>query len=126
MALTLVLVSFSCTGLIGFRTDQVDFRARYGPCSRCWPSRSCSRCPSRCSPCSLAAEPPAQKRRLAQFGQVVLGFLELALGLKFLSVAEKTTIGNSRPGSISGAVDRHLLAAGLYLLGKLRFKHDSE
>lgn len=59
--------------------------------------------------------------------KVVLGFLELALGLKFLSVADQTYHW--------GILDREIYLAlwivifsllGLYLLGKLRFAHDSE
>ena len=56
---------------------------------------------------------------------MVLGFLELALGLKFLSVADQTYHW--------GILDREIYLAlwivifsllGLYLLGKLRFAHD--
>ena len=59
--------------------------------------------------------------------KVVLGFLELALGLKFLSVADQTYHW--------GILDREVYLAlwiviftllGFYLLGKIRFKHDSE
>ena len=58
--------------------------------------------------------------------KVVLGFLELALGLKFLSVADQTYHW--------GILDREVYLAlwivifsllGLYLLGKLRFAHDT-
>ena len=59
--------------------------------------------------------------------KVVLGFVELALGLKFLSVADQTYHW--------GLLDREIYLAiwiaifslmGLYLLGKLKFKHDSD
>jgi thiol:disulfide interchange protein DsbD len=59
--------------------------------------------------------------------KVVLGFVELALGLKFLSVADQTYHW--------GLLDREVYLAiwiaifslmGLYLLGKLKFKHDSD
>jgi thiol:disulfide interchange protein DsbD len=59
--------------------------------------------------------------------KVVLGFIELALGLKFLSVADQTYHW--------GILDREVYLAlwiviftlmGFYLLGKIRFKHDSE
>ena len=59
--------------------------------------------------------------------KVVLGFLELALGLKFLSVADQTYHW--------GILDREIYLAlwiaifsllGLYLLGKIRFAHDSD
>ena len=59
--------------------------------------------------------------------KVVLGFVELALGLKFLSVADQTYHW--------GILDREIYLAlwiaiftllGLYLIGKLKFKYDSE
>ncbi|MFT6383986.1 MAG: thiol:disulfide interchange protein DsbD [Bacteroidia bacterium] len=59
--------------------------------------------------------------------KVVLGFLELALGLKFLSVADQTYHW--------GLLDREIYIGlwiviftlmGLYLLGKLKFSHDSD
>lgn len=59
--------------------------------------------------------------------KVVLGFLELALGLKFLSMADQTYHW--------GILDREIYLAfwiiiftlmGFYLLGKLKFAHDSD
>jgi thiol:disulfide interchange protein DsbD len=59
--------------------------------------------------------------------KVVLGFLEVALGFKFLSVADQTYHW--------GILDREVYLAiwivvftllGLYLLGKLRFAHDDK
>lgn len=59
--------------------------------------------------------------------KVVLGFLELALGLKFLSIADQTYHW--------GILDREVYLAfwiiifallGFYLLGKLKFAHDSD
>lgn len=59
--------------------------------------------------------------------KVVLGFIEVALGLKFLSVADQTYHW--------GLLDREIYIAiwivvfalmGFYLLGKIKFKHDSE
>ena len=58
--------------------------------------------------------------------KVVLGFVELALGMKFLSVADQTYHW--------GILDREVYLAfwiviagllGMYLIGKLRFKYDS-
>ena len=58
---------------------------------------------------------------------MVLGFLELALGLKFLSIADQTYHW--------GILDREVYLAiwivifvllGFYLLGKLKFLHDSD
>lgn len=57
----------------------------------------------------------------------MLGFIEVALGFKFLSVADQTYHW--------GLLDREVYLAiwivcfsmlGFYLLGKLRFKHDDE
>lgn len=59
--------------------------------------------------------------------KVVLGFIELALGLKFLSVADQTYHW--------GILDREVYIAfwiiiftmmGFYLLGKMKFAHDSD
>jgi len=59
--------------------------------------------------------------------KVVLGFLELALGLKFLSIADQTYHW--------GILDREVYLAiwivifvllGIYLLGKIKFSHDSD
>ena len=59
--------------------------------------------------------------------KVVLGFIEVALGFKFLSVADQTYHW--------GILDREVYLAiwivcfallGFYLLGKLRFKYDDE
>lgn len=59
--------------------------------------------------------------------KVILGFIELALGLKFLSIADQTYHW--------GILDREVYLGfwiviftlmGFYLLGKIRFKHDSE
>ena len=59
--------------------------------------------------------------------KVVLGFVELALGLKFLSIADQTYHWR--------ILDREVYIAfwiviftmmGFYLLGKLKFAHDSE
>ncbi|HQN98673.1 MAG TPA: cytochrome c biogenesis protein CcdA [Bacteroidales bacterium] len=59
--------------------------------------------------------------------KVVLGFIEVAFGLKFLSVADQTYHW--------GILDREIYIAiwivvftlmGFYLLGKIRFKHDDE
>jgi len=59
--------------------------------------------------------------------KVILGFIELALGLKFLSIADQTYHW--------GILDREVYLAfwiviftlmGLYLLGKLKFSHDSD
>jgi thiol:disulfide interchange protein DsbD len=59
--------------------------------------------------------------------KVILGFVELALGLKFLSIADQTYHW--------GILDREVYLAfwiviftlmGFYLIGKIKFKHDSD
>jgi thiol:disulfide interchange protein DsbD len=84
-------------------------------------------------PFTLFAIFPAALDKLPKSGgwlnsvKVVIGFLELAIGLKFLSVADQTYHW--------GILDREIYLAfwivifflmGVYLLGKLRFAHDSE
>ncbi|NOU59340.1 protein-disulfide reductase DsbD family protein [Marinifilum caeruleilacunae] len=128
MAFTLVLVSFSCTGpivgsilvasaggevlmpIIGMLGFSLAFAL----------------------PFTLFAIFPGWLNNLPKSGgwlnsvKVVLGFLELALGLKFLSVADQTYHW--------GLLDREVYIAiwiviftllGFYLLGKLMFAHDS-
>jgi thiol:disulfide interchange protein DsbD len=84
-------------------------------------------------PFTLFALFPSWLKQLPKSGgwlnsvKVVLGFVELALGMKFLSVADQTYHW--------GLLDREVYLAiwiaiffllGLYLLGKLKFKHDSD
>ena len=129
MAFTLVLVSFSCTGpivgailvqsaggkilmpIIGMLGFSLAFAI----------------------PFALFAFFPSWLANLPKSGgwlnsvKVVLGFLELALGLKFLSIADQTYHW--------GILDREVYLAiwiviftlmGFYLLGKLKFNHDSD
>lgn len=129
MAFTLVLVSFSCTGpivgailvksaggdvilpIIGMLGFSLAFALPFG----------------------LFAFFPSWLSSLPKSGgwlnsvKVVLGFLELALGLKFLSIADQTYHWH--------ILDREVYLAfwivifflmGLYLLGKLKFNHDSD
>jgi len=129
MAFTLVLVSFSCTGpivgailvksaggqvlepIIGMLGFSLAFAL----------------------PFTLFAFFPSWLSNLPKSGgwlnsvKVVLGFLELALGLKFLSIADQTYHW--------GILDREVYLAfwivifalmGLYLLGKLKLSHDSD
>lgn len=129
MAFTLVLVSFSCTGpivgaiLVKSAGGQVlepiigmfGFSLAFA------------------LPFATFAFFPSLLSRLPKSGgwlnsvKVVLGFLELALGLKFLSIADQTYHW--------GILDREVYLAlwiiiftlmGFYLLGKLKFAHDSE
>ncbi len=129
MALTLVLVSFSCTGpivgsilvasaggailkpIVGMLGFSLAFAFPFG----------------------LFAFFPSLLDKLPKSGgwlnsvKVVLGFFELALGLKFLSIADQTYHW--------GILDREVYLAfwivifflmGLYLLGKIKFAHDSD
>jgi thiol:disulfide interchange protein DsbD len=129
MALTLVLVSFSCTGpivgailvesaggmvikpIVGMLGFSLAFAL----------------------PFTLFALFPQWLAKLPKSGgwlnsvKVFLGFIELALGLKFLSVADQTYHW--------GILDRDIYIAfwivifsmlGFYFLGKLKFAYDSE
>jgi len=129
MAFTLVLVSFSCTGpivgailvqsasgeilkpIIGMLGFSLAFALPFG----------------------LFAFFPSWLSGLPKSGgwlnavKVVLGFIEIALGLKFLSIADQTYHW--------GILDREVYLAiwiitftlmGFYLLGKLKFNHDSD
>jgi thiol:disulfide interchange protein DsbD len=83
-------------------------------------------------PFALLAFFPSVLKKLPKSGgwlnsvKVVLGFIEIALGLKFLSVADQTYHWH--------LLDREVYLAiwivcftllGIYLLGKIRFKYDS-
>ncbi|MBW6492270.1 MAG: thioredoxin family protein [Lentimicrobium sp.] len=129
MAFTLVLVSFSCTGpivgaiLVASAGGQVlepiigmlGFSLAFA------------------LPFTLFAFFPRWLNSMPKSGgwlnsvKVVLGFIEIALGLKFLSIADQTYHW--------GILDREVYLAfwiitftlmGLYLLGKLKFAHDSD
>ena len=129
MALTLVLVSFSCTGpIVGtvlIKSTQGEF----------WTPMVTMLAFSIAFalPFTLLALFPSLLENLPKSGgwlnsvKVTLGFIELALGLKFLSTADQTYHW--------GILDREVYLAlwiviftllGFYLLGKLRFKYDSE
>ena len=128
MALTLVLVSFSCTGpIVGtvliestqgkFWAPMVTMLAFSGAFAL---------------PFTILAFFPSLLKKFKRSGgswlnsvKVVLGFIEIALGLKFLSVADQTYHW--------GLLDREVYLAiwiavftllGLYLLGKIRFEAD--
>ena len=128
LALTLVLVSFSCTGpIVGtvlIKSTQGEF----------WTPMVTMLAFSIAFalPFTLLAFFPSILKKLPKSGgwlnsvKVVLGFIEIALGLKFLSVADQTYHWH--------LLDREVYLAiwivcftllGFYLLGKLRFKYDS-
>ena len=129
MAFTLVLVSFSCTGpivgtvLIESAQGQIlkpvigmlGFSLAFAV------------------PFTLFAIFPEWMQSLPQSGgwlnsvKVILGFLELALSIKFLSIADQTYHW--------GILDREVYLAiwivvftlmGIYLLGKIQLPHDSK
>ena len=128
LALTLVLVSFSCTGpIVGtvlIKSTQGEF----------WTPMVTMLAFSVAFalPFALLAFFPSVLKKLPKSGgwlnsvKVVLGFIEVALGLKFLSVADQTYHWH--------LLDREVYLAiwivcftllGIYLMGKIRFKHDS-
>ncbi len=129
MALTLVLVSFSCTGPI---VGTVLIKSTSG---EFWAPMVTMLAFSLAFalPFTLLALFPSLLKSLPKSGgwlnsvKVVLGFIEIALGFKFLSVADQTYHW--------GILDREVYLAiwivcfsllGFYLLGKIRFKYDDE
>ncbi len=83
-------------------------------------------------PFTLLALFPSLLKKLPKSGgwlnsvKVVLGFIEVALGLKFLSVADQTYHWHILDREVYLAVWIVVFSLlGLYLLGKLRFKNDS-
>ncbi len=128
MALTLVLVSFSCTGPI---VSSVLIKSTQG---EIWEPiiTMFAFSAAFALPFTVFAFAPSLLKDLPKSGgwlnsvKVVLGFIELALGLKFLSVADQVYQWH--------ILDRETYLAlwivifsllGLYLLGKLRFAHDT-
>ena len=128
LALTLVLVSFSCTGpIVGtvlIKSTQGEFWAPM--------VTMLAFSVAFALPFTIFALFPSLLKKLPRSGgwlnsvKVVLGFIEIALGLKFLSTADQTYHW--------GLLDREVYLAiwivvftllGFYLLGKLRFKYDS-
>lgn len=128
MALTLVLVSFSCTGpIVGTVLIQSTQGEIWEPIVTMMAFSAAFALPF-----TVFAFAPSLLKDLPKSGgwlnsvKVVLGFLELALGLKFLSVADQTYHW--------GILDREVYLSlwivifsllGLYLLGKIRFANDS-
>ena len=128
MALTLVLVSFSCTGPI---VGTILIKSTQG---EIWEPiiTMLAFSAAFALPFTIFAFAPSLLKDLPKSGgwlnsvKVVLGFIEVALGFKFLSVADQVYHW--------GLLDREVYLAiwivvftlmGLYLLGKLRFAHDS-
>lgn len=127
MALTLVLVSFSCTGPI---VGSVLLKSTHG---EFWTPMVTMLAFSIAFalPFTIFALFPQLLKKMKGGGwlnsvKVVLGFVEIALGLKFLSIADQTYgwgILNREVYLAIWIVVFSLL--GFYLLGKLRFKYDS-
>jgi thiol:disulfide interchange protein DsbD len=129
MALTLVLVSFSCTGPIIGNLLVLAARGSYlGPIMGMLGFSL-----ALALPFALFAFFPSKLNILGKAGgwlnavKVTLGFLELALALKFLSNADLVKGWRilDREVFLSLWIVIFLLL-GLYLLGKLRFHHDDE
>lgn len=129
MALTLVLVSFSCTGPI---VGTIIVKSTQG---EIWEPiiTMLAFSTAFAIPFTLFAFFPSMLKNLPKSGgwlnsvKVVLGFIEVALGFKFLSVADQAYNWQ--------LLDREIYLAiwivtffmlGLYLLGKIKFSHDTE
>lgn len=129
LALTLVLVSFSCTGPI---VGSVLIKSTSG---EFWTPiiTMLAFSTAFALPFTIFALFPSLLKKLPKSGgwlntvKVVIAFIEVALGFKFLSVADQTYHW--------GLLDREVYLAiwivvftmlGFYLLGKIRFAHDSE
>lgn len=130
MAFTLALVSFSCTGpIIGtLLVEAATMGNISGPAIGMGAFAL-----ALAIPFTLFAIFPSLLKEMPRSGgwlnsvKVVLGFLELALSLKFLSVADLAYGW--------GILDREVFVSlwivifallGIYLLGKLKFSHDSD
>ena len=129
MAFTLVLVSFSCTGpLVGMILVQSAAGEWLEPIVGMLGFSIAFALPF-----SIFAFFPSLMKKMPKSGgwlnsvKVVLGFIELALGLKFLSIADQTYHWH--------ILDREIYLAlwivifglmGIYLMGKIKFAHDSD
>ncbi|MDQ3842490.1 MAG: thioredoxin family protein [Bacteroidota bacterium] len=127
MALTLVLVSFSCTGpIIGNLLVLAAKGSYFGPLVGMFGFSL-----ALALPFALFAFFPSKLNVLGKAGgwlnavKVTLGFLELALALKFLSNADLARGWRllDREVFLSLWIVLFLLL-GIYLLGKIRFHHD--
>ena len=130
MAFTLVLVSFSCTGpIIGtLLVEAAGMGSMTGPAIGMFGFAL-----ALAIPFALFALFPSWLRNLPKSGgwlnsvKVVLGFLELALALKFLSVADLAYGWHLLDREVFLVLWIVLFALlGFYLLGKIKFAHDSD
>ncbi len=122
MAFTLALVSFSCTGpIIGFLLVEISTMGMFGFAV------------ALALPFTLFAIFPSMLKSAPRSGgwmnsiKVVLGFIELALSLKFLSVADLAYGWGllNRPTFLALWIVI-FASMGFYLLGKIKFPHDDE
>lgn len=129
MAFTLALVSFSCTGpIIGTAIVQASTKGEFfGPFLVMLGFST-----ALALPFGLFAAFPAWLNTLPKSGswmnsvKVVLGFLELALALKFLSVADMTNRwGFLKYELFMGLWVIIFIGMALYLFGFIKFPHDS-
>ncbi len=128
LALTLVLVSFSCTGpIVGtvlIKSTQGEFWAPM--------VTMLAFSVAFALPFTVLALFPSLLKKLPKSGgwlnsvKVVLGFIEIALGLKFLSTADQTYHWHLLDREVYLAIWIAVFTLlGLYLIGKIRFKNDS-
>ena len=129
MALTLVLVSFSCTGpIVGSVLIKSTSGEVWSPIITMLAFSTAFALPF-----TLFAFFPSLLQKLPKSGgwlnsvKVVLGFIEVALGFKFLSVADQVYHWNLLDREVYLAIWIVVFSLlGLYLLGKIKFAHDSE
>ena len=129
MALTLVLVSFSCTGpIVGSVLIKSTSGEVWSPIITMLAFSTAFALPF-----TLFAFFPSMLQKLPKSGgwlnsvKVVLGFIEVALGFKFLSVADQVYHWNLLDREVYLAIWIVVFSLlGLYLLGKIKFAHDSE
>jgi len=129
MAFTLVLVSFSCTGpIVGAILVQSAGGEVIQPIIGMFGFSLAFALPF-----AFFAFFPSWLSNLPKSGgwlnsvKVVLGFLELALGLKFLSIADQTYHWHILDREVYLALWIVIfLLMGFYLLGKLKFNHDAD
>jgi thiol:disulfide interchange protein DsbD len=129
MAFTLVLVSFSCTGpIIGTLLVEAVSRGPLAPLIGMLGFAL-----ALAIPFTIFAIFPSWLSSMPKSGgwlntvKVVLGFLELAFALKFLSVADLTSHWGILPRETFLVLWIIIFALlGIYLLGKLKLPHDSD
>jgi thiol:disulfide interchange protein DsbD len=129
MALTLVLVSFACTGpIVGTVLIKSTSGEFWAPIVTMFAFAVAFALPF-----ALFAFFPNLLQRLPKSGgwlnsvKVVLGFIEVALGFKFLSVADQTYHWHLLDREVYlGIWIVCFTLLGLYLLGKIRFKGEKE